>query len=120
MLDTDNLKKSMINSYLQCQIDADNVTDYLVDLYTTSRFFFLFGFMIIFGLFLFNYFSKPASTEVEKVIQQLRGDPKLIELLRDPQGEKGERGPQGEEGERGPQGEKGEKGEKGDPASKQP
>jgi hypothetical protein len=84
------------------------MTDYLLDLYKTARFFFLFGFLITFSLFLFSYLAKPGLTDTEKVIQQLRGDPKLVEFLRGPRGEKGEKGPQGE---RGPQGEKGEKGD---------
>jgi hypothetical protein len=67
--------------------------------------------LIVFGLFSASYFTKLALTEAEKLIQQLRGDPKLIELLRGPKGERGERGLRGERGG------KGEKGEKGNPAS---
>lgn len=132
-LDKDNLKKSIINSYLQSQVATDNITDFLADLYKTARFYFLFGFVIIFAILSVVYFSQSPSNDTERMIQQLRSDPKLIELLRGPKGEKGdqgekglrgdsgaqgERGPRGEKGEKGPQGEKGEKGEKGDPASK--
>jgi hypothetical protein len=126
-LDKDNLKKSLINSYLRCQFDTKNTTDFLADLYKTARFYFLFGFVVIFFIFSLNYFTKPPSNEAEKVIQQLRGDPKLIDLLRGPKGEKGDQGERGlqgekgEKGERGPQGAKGERGpqgERGEPAPK--
>lgn len=87
------------------------LVSYSIRSYKTARFFFLLGFLIISDLFSVSYFTRSALTEAEKVIQQLRGDPKLIELLR---------GPKGEKGEGGPQGERGEKGEKGDPASNKP
>ena len=109
-LDTDDLKKSIINSYRQCYMDTNNRTNFLVSLYMTSRFFFLSGFLIILIAFLGSYFFKLASNDTEKIIRELRSDPKLIELLR---------GPKGDTGERGPQGEKGEKGENSKPASKQ-
>lgn len=130
VLDKDNLKKSLINSYLRCQVDTNNITDFLADLYKTARFYFLFGFVVIFVIFSISYFVRSPSSEAEAVIQQLRSDPKLIEDLRGPRGEKGEKGDRGEkgpQGERGPQGEKGvqgergprgEKGEKGEPAPK--
>jgi hypothetical protein len=129
-LDKDNLKKSLVNSYLQCQVGTDNVTDYLADLYKSARFYFLSGFLIVFVIVSANFFSRSPSDDAERVIQQLRGDPKLIELLRGPKGDKGDKGEQGEkgaQGERGPRGEKGpqgergpkgERGEKGDPAVK--
>jgi hypothetical protein len=109
-LDKDNLKKSLINSYLQCQAGTDNVTDYLADLYKTARFFFLTGFVIVFATISVGYFTRPTTTEAEKAVQQLRGDPKLIELLRGPKGEQGERGPPGDRGERGEKGPQGERG----------
>ena len=91
-LEKDNLKKSLINLYLRCQVDADNRTDYLLDIYKVARFFSLFAFSIILLLLSVNYFSHSSSTEAEKVIQQLRGDPKFIDLLRGPKGEKGDKG----------------------------
>lgn len=112
-LDKDNLKKATINSYLRCQVDTNNVTDFLADLYKAARFYFLSGFVVIFGIFSAAYFTRPPSSEAEKVIQQLRSDPALIDLLRGPRGKQGEKGPQGEQGFKGEQGSKGEKGEKG-------
>lgn len=128
-LDKDNLKKALINSYL-CQVGTDNVTDYLADLYKTARFFFLSGFVIVFVIFSINYFSQSPSDDSERIIEKLRSDPKLIELLRGPKGDsgsKGEVGPQGargpqgiqgSQGERGPQGPPGERGQKGESGSK--
>jgi hypothetical protein len=109
-LDKDNLKKSLINSYLRCQVDTNNGTDFLADLYKTARFFFLFGFIVIFIIFSSSFFTRTPSNETERILEQLRSDPKLIELLRGP---RGDTGPKGDQGEQGPKGEKGEKGEPG-------
>jgi Collagen triple helix repeat (20 copies) len=118
-LDKDNVKKSLINLYLNCQIDADNRTNYLVDVYKVARFFSLFAFSIILVLLSVNYFHRSSSTDPEKIIQQLRSDPKLIDLLRGPKGDvgekgdRGDRGLNGEKGDKGATGERGERGEKG-------
>lgn len=109
-LEKDDLKKSLINAHLQCQRATDRVTDYLADLYKTARFLFLAGFLLVFVIFSVNYFARPPASDAEGVVEQLRADPKLIELLRGPRGEQGERG------ERGEPGVKGDKGDKGDTA----
>lgn len=126
-LNSDDLKKSLITSYLKCQFDTNNVTDYLADLYKTARFYFLFGFIVIFGIFSLNYFTRSYNyNDSENVIKALRGEPELINLLRGPKGERGEQGPKGDigpqglQGPKGERGEKGPKGEKGDSFSKQP
>jgi hypothetical protein len=80
------------------------VTDYLADLYKTARFYFLWGFLVLFVVLTTKHFAGPPR-DAEKAIKQLRGDPKLIELLRGPKGDPGERGPQGARGERGDRGE---------------
>lgn len=110
-----DLKKSLINSYLRCQFDTDNITDYLADLYKTARFYFFFGFIVIFIIFSTSYFIRPYNhSDPKNAIQELRRNPDLIELLRGPKGEKGERGEQGPKGDVGLQGQRGPKGEKGD------
>jgi hypothetical protein len=131
-LEGGDLKKALINSYLRCAQDTDNRTNYLFDVYATARFFAFSAFVMMFGLVAVNYLTRPPSGDAAKVIQQLRSDPGLIELLRGPKGEKGERGergakgdtgdrgPRGEKGERGERGEKGPKGDKGDPAPELP
>jgi len=109
-LDTNDLKKSLINSYLACQVSMDGRTDYLVDLFKTARFFFLTAFSLLVLLVSVNFFTQSPTGEVEKTIAELRGSPELIELLRGPKGGPGEKGDTGSEG---PQGEKGERGENG-------
>jgi len=117
-LDTNNLKKSQINSYRDCEVSADNRTDFLLAVYQVAKSFSLSAFLVLTVLFIVGYITRPSSHEPEKVIQQLRGDQKLIELLRGPKGERGETGPAGptgSPGEKGPQGEHGERGQRGEP-----
>lgn len=91
-LDKDNLKKSLINSYLRCQAGTDGVTDYLADLYKTARFYFLAGFVLLFVIFSANFFTRAPTSDAEKLVEQIRSDPKLIETLRGPKGEPGSPG----------------------------
>jgi hypothetical protein len=70
-LDKDNLKKSIINSYRLAFKDVHNATDFLTDLYVTARFFFLFGFLIIFSIFLGSYLIGAQSSNSKKIIQEL-------------------------------------------------
>ena len=115
-LDGADLKKSLINSCLQCQVAADNGTNYLADLYKTARFYFLSGFLAVFVILSAGYFKRPPSGDAERVIEKLRGEPKMIELLRGPKGENGAEGPPGAKGppgERGPQGHQGPQGDRG-------
>ncbi len=125
-LDCINLKKSKINDYITAQKVCDEISDYLAELYCSSRMFFISGFTIIFIAISLAYCLNLASTESENVVRQLRSDPRLINELRGPKGDKGDKGemgdqgpqgnpgPQGPKGERGPQGERGERGEKGE------
>lgn len=46
-LDSDNLKKSLINSYRQCAHATNNASHYLVDIYKASRFFFLISLTLV-------------------------------------------------------------------------
>lgn len=54
-LDKENLKKSLVNSYLQVGADKDRRTDFLVDAYQAARFLFLTAFTIFVLLFSINY-----------------------------------------------------------------
>ena len=69
----DDLKKSLINSYLHCASDSDNRTDFLVDLYRTSRFFLMSGFVLLFIVFSHNYFvragTSPKQEAASKVVE---------------------------------------------------
>lgn len=112
-LASDDVKKNLINLHLRCRSDMENRTDYLVDLYRTARFFFLSAFTIVLLLFSVSFFSQSRTDETERIIQGLRGDPKLIDLLRGPKGETGDKGERGELGQKGGTGEKGDRGERG-------
>lgn len=116
-LDKDNLRKAMINHYLDCEVAYDNRTDYLIEIFKAARFFSLFAFTIIVALFLISYLTRSSTTDAAKIIQQLRSDSELIELLRGP---KGEQGPQGIQGKRGPEGPRGPQGEKGPQGARGP
>jgi hypothetical protein len=107
------LKRALVNSYGRCTVATDTRTDYLVDIYRVSRFFFLSAFTLIVVLFSIDYFAHPRATDTEKLIQQLRSDPQLLALLRGPQGNAGPKGDRGNDGNPGGKGDKGDRGEKG-------
>lgn len=109
-LGKEDLQKSLINSYLKVQAAADNTANFLADLYKTARFFLMSGFFLVFLAISGAYFLSPTPSATERVIQSLRADPKMIDLLRGPRGERGEPGPKGDVGNRGPKGDKGENG----------
>jgi hypothetical protein len=111
------LKISQIHQYAQCQTGIDAITDYAVDLYQTARFFALLGFLIIFAVCSLAYF-RTAGTESEKVARELRNDPKFLNMIQGPKGDKGERGPKGDPGLSGPPGPQGKQGPNGDAGQK--
>ncbi len=98
-LDSDNLKKSLINAYMRTQVDTDNRTNYLADVFKTARFFFLMAFSMIVVLCSIAFFAPSEATRAEAFANELRGDPRLIDLLRGPKGDKGEHGAGGERGD---------------------
>lgn len=103
-LDSANYRKNIINLYLKCQVDMDNRTNYLVDLYRSARFFFLVAFTVVVGLFSIQFMTSSSKDQTERVIQGLRSHPQLIELLRGPKGGVGPTGLQGATGVSGPKG----------------
>lgn len=110
-LDSENFKKSLINLYLRCQIDMDNRTNYLVDLYKAARFFALLAFAVFVALFSINFLCNSPRDQTKRIIRELRSDPALIELLRGPKGDEGEKGEQGDPGLQGRVRPKGERGQ---------
>jgi len=110
-LGADDLKKNLINLYLNCQNEIENRTDYLVDLYRAARFFFLLSLTLVVFLFTASFFTHAPGDEVRATIERLRGEPRLIELLRGPKGEEGVRGSKGEQGEQGIRGQQGDRGD---------
>lgn len=99
-LDSDNLKKALINNYRQCQADWDARTDFLVDVYRAARAYCLFG---LFFLMLGSATAAVLTSEstAPEVVRILRSDPQLIDLLRGPPGRPGL---PGEAGATGPPG----------------
>lgn len=91
-LDRENLKKNLVNLHLRCQSSLDRQTDYLADVFKTARFFFLFAFTVVVGLFSLNFLTHSPSDQTQRVIQELRSNSELAELLRGPKGEKGDDG----------------------------
>jgi len=123
VLSSENLKKSLINEHRQCQLEVDSRTDYLADLYKVARGFFSLAFVVIAVLFAVSYLANGSDAQSRQIIEQLRSDPAMIDLLRGPRGEKGEqgvRGAVGPKGDTGDPGPRGPAGPKGDPAKTQP
>lgn len=116
-LEAGNFKKSLINLNLQCQVDTDNRTNYLVDLYKAARFFFLLAFTVVVFLFSVSFLFDSSKSRTDEVIRTLRSDPKLIELLRGPKGDIGPRGNTGDQGIQGADGMQGRTGDKGKDAT---
>jgi hypothetical protein len=106
-----NLHKNLINSYLQCGIDMDNRTDYLVEVYKAARFFFMSAFTVLVAVFCISFFVQSSDSQAKAVDSEFRSDRKFIQLIH---GAKGERGDKGERGEKGEKGDRGTKGDKGD------
>jgi|GEM_PF-2023852 len=112
-LDSINLKKSLLNRYLQCTVASENRTDYLVDLYRAARFCFLTALTFVAGLVLSNLMMNRPADQTERIVRELRSDPFLTNLLRGPQGNDGEKGSRGDQGLAGLKGDRGEKGDRG-------
>lgn len=62
-LDKANLQKSLINSNLNCCTSIDNRTDYLVDIYKTSRFYLMIGFVIMIIVCSHNFYSRVSKAQ---------------------------------------------------------
>ena len=105
-------KKSLINSYLQCDVATNNRTDYLVDVYKTARFYFLSAFTLIAVLSALTFCFRSPEDEMKAGLQRFRGDQVFIESIR---GQKGDKGDPGVTGVRGDKGDKGDKGDDGTP-----
>lgn len=82
-LGKDDVQKSLINSNLECASEMDNRTDYLVDLYRTSRFYLMIGFVLLFITFSSKYFFKNSESTTDKVIRRLHDDEKFKEMVKE-------------------------------------
>jgi hypothetical protein len=111
-LDEQNLKKSIVNRNLQCEVSTQNRSDYLVNVYQATRFCLCSATTIVAGLVMYSLLVSNPDETPERIVRELRSDPKLVELLRGPKGPQGQIGPPGV---RGPVGSKGETGSPGKP-----
>jgi hypothetical protein len=118
-LSPDDLKKSLINEHLGCQVATDNRTDYLADIYKVARACFLCAFFLIVILFAANYFRNKDPVDDKRLIRELRSDPELLNLLKGPKGDSGAAGPKGERGPKGAPGPKGDPAPHGEATSRQ-
>ena len=82
-LNKEDLAKSQINSHLDRAADLDNRTDYLVDVYRTSRFYLMVGFCLLFLVFSHSYFARSFGSVADKVANKLKGDPKFKDMVRE-------------------------------------
>ncbi len=112
-LDRDNLRKSFLNQRLSCCSAAENRTNYQVDLYRAARFCFLCALTLIASLFLFSIMTSIPADETRRIVQEIRSDSSLIELLRGPKGAPGDAGMRGRRGDDGKTGPKGDAGTPG-------
>ncbi len=104
------LKAVLVNSSHACASDNENRTDFLVDIYRTTRSLFLVAFVLFGLLFTVNLFSSAPETTTEDLVRSIRDDPDLVELLRGPRGKSGADGQNGPQGNRGLTGDKGQNG----------
>jgi len=114
-LDEKNLKKSIVNRNLQCEVSTQNRTDYLVNVYQATRFCLCSATTIVAGLVLYSLLMANPDDTTERIVRELRSDPKLIDLLRGPGGAEGKSGQTGNPGPVGPIGPRGETGSQGKP-----
>jgi hypothetical protein len=76
-----DLQKSVINSNRKCADDTDNRTDFLVDLYKTSRFYLMAGFVLLFVVFSHGHFARSSLTDAGKIDNKLQNDAKFQEKI---------------------------------------
>lgn len=116
-LDEKNLKKSLLNSRLQCCAASENRTDCLADIYLAARFCILTAIVVVAVLVLGSLIMNVPSDQVERIVREVRSDSKLTNLLQGPMGPGGQKGDQGDQGSTGQKGEMGIKGERGTDAN---
>ncbi len=80
-LSADDLRKSLINTYLECQADRNNRVNFLVELYKGARFYFLLGLTFIIGLLVSTFPARPKEDLPSAIAKQLTDNATLIERL---------------------------------------
>ena len=91
-LPPNDLKKSLINDYRECKWSLEKKIDYLVNVYSVARFFFLFSFSLFVLLFSWNFLfvSAPADPSFERVLK------KELAFIKGEPGKSGEKGDKGD------------------------
>lgn len=80
-LSGDDLRKSLINTYLKCQADRNERVNFLVELYKGSRFFFLLGLTLIIALLVSTFPARSKEDLPSAVANQLTENATFIERL---------------------------------------
>ena len=80
-LSGDDLRKSLINTYLKCQADRNERVNFLVELYKGARFYFLLGLTLIIVLLVATLSAPPKKDLSSTVAKQLSENAPFIENL---------------------------------------
>ena len=80
-LSGDDLRKSLINSYLDCQSDRDSRSNFLVELYKGARFYFLIGLSLLILLLVTVFPTKQQETQPPTVAEILSADTQFTKTL---------------------------------------
>ena len=114
-LETEPQKKRLIASYLASARFNDRCTDFNVDVFRAARRSLLLGlFSLVAVAASGGLLGNASQSDEDRLIQRLRSEPDLIELLRGPKGVPGEVGPAGTRGDRGEAGPRGLRGKRGE------
>ncbi|MGB3491880.1 MAG: hypothetical protein WBA57_04080 [Elainellaceae cyanobacterium] len=80
-LSGDDLRKSLINTYLKCQADRNDRVNFLVEVYKGARFYFLLGLTLIIILLVSTFPTSPKEDVASTVAKQLAENTPFIERL---------------------------------------
>lgn len=82
-LSGDDLRKSLINTYLKCQADRNDRVNFLVEIYKGARFYFLLGLTLMIVLLVSTFPLSPKEDMASTVAKQLAENTSFIERLRE-------------------------------------
>lgn len=123
---SNDLKKTLINNYLQCGTNLENQNNYTLEVYKVARFFFLSSTTLLVAILFVNLICASVNQQAIAVAKELKTDTNFLRTIQGdrgvrgdkgdvgPPGQKGDPGPQGVPGAPGPKGDRGEPGPKGD------
>ncbi len=76
-----DLRKSLFNSYLRCQVDRDSRVDFLLEIYKSARFFFFLGLLMLIVVLSFS-FLRTNDKLAANVASELMKDPHFVDSIR--------------------------------------